>query len=78
MDAARFDAAVLDANLAGELSQPVATRLEAAGVPYLLLTAYRPSHLPRGFIGVPVLAKPFAPDHLLVALNGLVSPAQPG
>ena len=38
-----LDAVVLDLNLKGELSIPVAEELTRRGVPYLVLTAYAPT-----------------------------------
>lgn len=68
-----FDAAILDGNLAGERTAVVAERLRAAGVPFLLLTAYAPGRqlLPWG--EAPVLCKPFAVKALFAAVDGLVT-----
>jgi DNA-binding response OmpR family regulator len=52
--------AVLDVNLAGELSFPIAAALGARHVPYVFLTGYDDDTIfPREFRGVPRLGKPF-------------------
>lgn len=58
------DFAVLDVNLAGELSYPVAEALQARGVPFFFVTGYGAAGLPREFADALVLSKPFAPDQL--------------
>ena len=64
-------AAVLDLNLAGETSTPVADVLVARGVPFVVATGYGASVLPPGHAKVPVLAKPYDPDELTTALGRL-------
>lgn len=54
-----IDRAVLDVNLAGEMSFEIADRLERAGIPYVLATAYRADQLPERFRGKPRLEKPY-------------------
>ena len=65
------DAAVLDLNLAGETSTPVANVLAERGVPFVVATGYGASGLPPGHAKVPVLAKPYDPDELTSALARL-------
>ena len=65
------DAAVLDLNLAGETSTPVADVLAARGIPFVVATGYGASGLPSGHAHVPVLAKPYDPDELTAALRRL-------
>jgi CheY-like chemotaxis protein len=56
----RPDAALLDANLHGELSVPVAEALRRMGVPYLVVTGYLRSLLAHPALHeAPYLAKPF-------------------
>ena len=64
-----LDAAVLDVNLAGRLSYPVAELLRARGVPFVFATGYGLSGLPDELRGAPVLAKPFRQDQLAAALR---------
>jgi CheY-like chemotaxis protein len=66
-----LSAAVLDMNLAGAAVSPVADRLAALGVPFVFATGYgedcdRGSHM-----AAPVLAKPFDPNALVSAVEGL-------
>jgi CheY-like chemotaxis protein len=63
-----LDGALLDINLAGEYSFPVATLLQERGVPFMFLTGYGDSGLiPPAFRQVPCLGKPFDPDALAAA-----------
>lgn len=54
-----FDVALLDVNLAGTPSFPVAEVLEARGIPYMFLTGYGPDSLPERLKGRYGLQKPF-------------------
>lgn len=67
----RPDAAVLDLNLDGLPSTPVADALAAAGVPFVVATGYGVDGLPPGHAGVPVLAKPYDPMALTRAVAAL-------
>ena len=69
----RPDVAVLDLNLAGETSTPVADALVTMGVPFVVATGYGADGLPPGHVAVPVLAKPYDPDDLTTALGRLCS-----
>jgi CheY-like chemotaxis protein len=62
-------AAVLDLNLAGEASTPIADALTALGVPFVVATGYGAEGLPEGHAAVPVLAKPYDPDELTAMLH---------
>jgi DNA-binding response OmpR family regulator len=64
-----IDRAVLDVNLDGEMSFEIADRLERAGIPYVLATAYRAEQLPERFRGKPRLEKPYG----LAALAGMMA-----
>ena len=71
-----FDAAVFDIQLRhGENIYPAAELAAARGIPFLFLTAYSDVHLDRRFAGHPVLHKPFSPAELVLAVEGLISPA---
>ncbi len=67
----RPEAAVLDLNLAGETSTPVADALARIGVPFVVATGYGAEGLPREHAGVPVLTKPYDPADLTAALERL-------
>jgi CheY-like chemotaxis protein len=67
------DAAVLDVNLGGRPSAPLAARLRAAGTPFLFVTGYGRAGLPDGFADAPVLGKPFRDGDLLGLLGDLLA-----
>jgi len=59
-----FDAAMLDVNLNGETSFPVADALAARGIPFLFSTGYGIDGLTERFRDRPVLKKPFQYEEL--------------
>lgn len=59
IEADRIDRAILDVNLRGKMSFPVADRLEAAGIPYVIATGYSADSLPERFRAKPRIEKPF-------------------
>jgi CheY-like chemotaxis protein len=61
-----LDAAVLDINLGGEWSYPVAEKLDRRGIPFLFSTGYNESDLPSCWQHVRRVEKGMD-DHLLVA-----------
>jgi CheY-like chemotaxis protein len=63
-----IDIAVLDVNLAGKVSYPIATILRGRGIPFLFATGYGTAGLPVELRGVPVLSKPFRKEDLATAL----------
>ncbi len=67
----RPDAVVLDLNLAGESSTPVADLLAQRGIPYVIATGYGASALPPGHERAAVLAKPYDPTQLAAVLDRL-------
>jgi len=59
IEAHDLDAAILDVNLNGEMSYPVAERLAAQGVPFVFATGYGDSvMIPDHLHGIPVVRKP--------------------
>ena len=58
-DAEAIDMAVLDINLNGQKSYPVADALEARSVPFVFLTGYSKDSLPSRYQTCPMLQKPF-------------------
>ena len=64
----RPDAAMLDVNLRGEMVTPVAGRLRAMGVPFVLASAYDGAELTGELAGALNLGKPTNERHLLAAL----------
>ncbi|MFO1081463.1 MAG: response regulator [Reyranellaceae bacterium] len=63
-----LDVAVLDVNLNGRQSLPVADALRVRGLPFLFATGYGRKILGVAYDGVPVLQKPFGRDELRGAL----------
>jgi CheY-like chemotaxis protein len=72
------DAAILDANLGGALSGPVARRLDALAVPFVVATGYVEHTLadPR-LAGAPRLVKPFSDAAFEAAVLGLFASPPP-
>jgi CheY-like chemotaxis protein len=69
------DVAIIDANLRGVSSLPVAERLRASAIPFCICTGYRSADLQRTFGDTVVLQKPVTPRALLAALQSL-APAE--
>jgi CheY-like chemotaxis protein len=63
-----FDVAIIDVNLNGERVWPVADRLAAQGVPYILATGGHIEPPPEQHASAPVLSKPFTLDAIEPAL----------
>jgi len=68
--ALRFDAAVLDLNLKGETSRQVGVELRAQGVPFAYATGYGDAATDTD--GATVIAKPYTPEVLALALSRLL------
>lgn len=64
-----IDLAILDLNLSGALSFPVAEILRARGVPFLFATGYGLQGLSEEYKNEFMLAKPYGIDELESALN---------
>jgi CheY-like chemotaxis protein len=73
LDGEVFDAAVLDVNLNGTRSYPVAERLAACGIPFVFSTGYSDDALGDGYADRPVLKKPFQYPELASALSRLLA-----
>ena len=69
------DAAVLDINLAGERIDPVAEALSKRNVPFVFVTGYGTTGLPRDYTQRPRICKPFKMAELLGTVSSLVKPA---
>ncbi len=66
----RLHGALLDVNLHGDPSFPVAAVLRQRGIPFIFLTGYgEPDALPPVFRGVPRLIKPFREDDLAMLIS---------
>lgn len=66
-----LDAAILDVNLNGAMSYPIADRLTADHVPYMFLTGYDGWSLPPAYKEMPRVAKPFSTPRVIDAVAAL-------
>ena len=64
-----LDLAVLDVNLNGQMSYPVADALRSRGVPFVFATGYGAKILPASYSGATTLQKPFQITDLQRALQ---------
>jgi CheY-like chemotaxis protein len=71
-----LDAAVLDVNLNGQKSYPVADALVARGVPFVFATGYRRDAVMNGYRSFRQLQKPFKLSELGDALAKLFTPKE--
>lgn len=67
-----FDIALLDINLNGTPSYPVADLLAERKVPFIVATAYTGAELPPRLQATPLLRKPFGAAELCEALERLI------
>jgi DNA-binding NtrC family response regulator len=74
IEAEAIDVAVLDINLNGQISYPVADALAARGVPFAFSTGYDKDTLPNVYRSFPVLQKPFHRSELSDTLAKLLTP----
>lgn len=72
VDGRRFDIALLDMNLGGSDSGPVAEALERHGVPFVYCTGNRVDNSAKGELDRPILRKPFSAEELAAALSRLI------
>lgn len=72
IEAQTFDAAMVDVNLDGIQSYPVADALAARGVPFVFSTGYSGESLDDGYRHRPVLGKPFRDAQLAEMLTRLL------
>jgi CheY-like chemotaxis protein len=54
-----FEVAILDVNLNGQRTFPIAEALMARGLPFIFATGYGAAAVPESFRAAPVLQKPF-------------------
>lgn len=67
-----YDVALLDVNLAGERIDPVADALFERDVPFMFVTGYGASALPREYAERPHIGKPFRMAELLGMLSSIL------
>ena len=63
------DVAILDINLGGETSEPVARKLQESDKPFVVLSGYSTDNELPWFGGAPILSKPLRMDDLVAALR---------
>lgn len=68
-DGAEFDLALLDVNLGGERSFPLAEVLAAKQIPFVFTTGYDESGMPDAWRGRPSLRKPFMMHEMAAVLR---------
>lgn len=64
----RFDLAILDINLAGRHSFPIAETLSDKNIPFAFASGSSPAIIPDAFRAIPFVRKPFAIEDLSAAL----------
>ena len=69
----RIDAAVLDMNLQGERSYPVADLLQERRVPFLFTTGYDPMTVRPDYKHVPRCDKPMTAERVILAISRLLA-----
>ena len=72
IEACGFDAAILDANLAGVSSAPAAFALTTRAIPFLVVSGYSASQQDVAYSGGLHVAKPFKPETLIEALRSIL------
>lgn len=72
-----LDVAVLDVNLEGATSYPIADRLAARDIPYLFVTGYDEWALPQIYRGIPRVTKPFPTHQVLTMIAQLCFKVNP-
>src|SRR5216683_1054109 len=72
-----FDLALIDLNLRGKLSYPVADLLKARRTPFIFVTGYGAAALDPAFAGTPVLEKPFHRKDLEAIIARVFSDPRP-
>ena len=69
----RFDAAIIDVNLGGDRSYPVADKLTERGIPFAFSTGNGDHGDRSDFDDRPVLKKPYLTAELVAVLNQLIA-----
>jgi CheY-like chemotaxis protein len=64
-----FDCAILDVNLKGENVWPVADKLRAAGIPFVIASGGHVDPPPPAYAAVPMIEKPYTIDRVTPALE---------
>ncbi len=75
LDAARYDAVLLDGNLAGDPVDELAIALTQRNIPFAFITGYSRDSLPHGFREAVIVTKPFSDERLLSAVESILGQA---
>lgn len=67
-----FDAAILDVNLGGRHSFPVADLLKARGIPYAFVTGYGNRLIPSEHADADIVEKPFTAEQIRLVIARMV------
>lgn len=72
LDSQAVDAAVLNINLGGQNSFPIAEELLERRIPFIFTSGYSPAIVPARFRAMPLLQKPYLPSELLAGMTVLM------
>jgi DNA-binding response OmpR family regulator len=72
-ESAPIDLAILDINLAGEVSFPAALALRRRGIPFVFSSGYGDNDLPEAWRNEKILQKPYDARQLTEALTALLA-----
>jgi CheY-like chemotaxis protein len=68
----QYDLAILDINIIGGTSFPIAAAIEQRGIPFVFCSGYGPLGIPEQWAHRHCVAKPFSAEQLSEALGGLL------
>jgi DNA-binding response OmpR family regulator len=68
-----YDAAIVDANLAGESASAIVLALSARQIPFVVLSGYTRDQLPDSFSGYLFIQKPYRISQLVEGLTTVLS-----
>jgi DNA-binding response OmpR family regulator len=69
---AEFDIAILNVNVKGKVISPVAELIQARSRPFIFVTGYGSSGLPKEYRGRPALQKPFQIETLAKMIDAVL------
>ena len=72
-----LDLAILDVNLRGQMSYPVAEKLVARGVPIIFVTGYARETIPFALRHIQILQKPYSAQNIARAAEAVLAPDAP-
>ena len=67
------ESAILDVNVHGVQSYPVASRLAERSIPFIFATGYGDRSHPEEFAGIPTISKPYSADDIRNALASVAA-----